>query len=96
MNDYECHITIALPKDAQLWLIQGVKVRVEAIKWHFSCIHGDPQLGDKIFCYATEHYVDEEIATQMVIRVAEVLKLKGCDVVRTKVEKVVFDSRRQS
>jgi hypothetical protein len=42
---------------------------------------------------ATEHYVDEEIAVQMVIRVAEVLKLKGLDVVRTKVEKVVFDSR---
>lgn len=94
MNEFECHITIAIPEEQQShWIIEGLKVRVEAVKWSFSCIEGDPQLGERTHCYATNYYPDQDTAIEMTKAVAGVLRDKGMNVVRTKVEHVVYDSR---
>jgi hypothetical protein len=94
MKDYECHVTIKLPKEQPTWFIAGIRERVEALQWSFSCIQGDPELGDSTFAYATNHYPDADIAIRMCDAVAKVLVGLGMEVVRRKVEHVIYDSRR--
>lgn len=95
-EEFECHITIALPESEQIhYKVEAMKLRVEAVKWSFSCIEGDPQLGQRTFCYATAYYADADTAIEMTNAVATVLSGKGLNVVRRKVEHVIYDSRRE-
>jgi hypothetical protein len=93
MLPYECHITIepVIPMT-----LEGIKIRVEEVKWFFSCIHADPMLGQKTLCYATNHFSNESSAILMTQRVSEVLNELGCYVVRAKVEHVIFDTRSKA
>jgi hypothetical protein len=94
--NYECHITIAIPEDQQNhWMIEALKIRIESVKWSFSCIEGDPQLGERTHCYATNYYQDQDTAIEMTKAVASVLAGKGMNVVRTKVGHIVFDTRSE-
>ena len=87
---YECHITMRGDKA----IIQPL---VEKAGWKFSCIDGDPVLGDGILCYATKHYSHNEAKDWVVLcmnRAAE--ELKECNVIRQKVEFVLYDTKWKS
>jgi hypothetical protein len=86
---FECHVTL-----------QGnpslIRLEVEKRKWKFSVIDGDPVLGDGIKCYATRLFnkkkgqasVQEEL-----FWIAEELKTLGHNVLRRKIELVIYDDR---
>ncbi len=94
--NFECHITIEIPADQQQhWIIEGLKARVEAVGWSWSCIDGDPQLGERRRGYATHYYPDQDTAIEMTKAVGGVLAGKGMNVVRMKVEEVIYDSRSE-
>lgn len=88
---YESHITIleTLPRKR----IQQV---VEKIGWKFSAIDGDPVLGKRVYCYGTKHRKleagDQVVKTELLFT-ADLCRSLGLNVVRSKVELVVFDDR---
>jgi len=89
---YECHITMTGNKE-------NIKPLVEAHKWKFSAIDGDPTLGDGIKCYATRHFntrVGELSVLNRLHEVADILKNYGINVIRRKIEKVIYDDRNET
>jgi len=87
---FECHITIV---DDRAMALATVKRIVEDQKWKFSCITGDPDLGNTTFCYATRWFDEEQHAVTMTHMFKDRFVKEGLSVVRLKVEKVVHDSR---
>ncbi len=88
---YECHITFT-------GNMERIKLRVEKTGWKFSCIDGDPTLGDGARAYATKHYNSRcklEKVVQEMNEVARNLTLfeQDIDVVRQKVELIVYDTK---
>lgn len=87
---YELHITMVGDKD----LIQKA---VEEIGWKFSCIDGDPVLGDGVKCYATKllagkhtlDYVETDLKGAYTW-----LLLQGFNAIRYKIELVLIDSKQ--
>src|ERR1051325_7475371 len=86
---FECHVT--LMGDATT-----IRPEVEKRKWKFSVIDGDPVLGDGIKCYATRLFNrrlgQEDVQNQLLTIAAELSSL-GFNVLRRKVELVIFDDR---
>lgn len=86
---YECHVTmLGNPAD--------IRPYVENIKWKFSAIDGDPTLGDGIKCYATRHFnikLDEKEVLSKLFNAADHLRLDGINVIRRKIERVIYDDR---
>lgn len=89
---YECHVTMLGDKTQ-------IQPNVESLGWIFSCIDNDICLGKGIKCYATYHYSVSKHSKEDVINyveeVANALRSVGCNVIRTKVELVIYDSRSQ-
>lgn len=89
---YEAHITMeGLPSE--------VRPAVEKLKWKFSCISGDPTLGDGIKCYATKHFKesrDREEVLEELKNTARKLHTSTCKVIRRKIELVIFDDRSET
>lgn len=86
---YECHITmIGKP--------EFIKPLVEKTKWKFSSIDGDPVLGDGIKCYATRLFnykLPQDQVLDILFHTANNLKDKDCNVVRRKIELVIYDDK---
>lgn len=90
MSYYECHITM---KGNPVVL----KPQVEVSGWKFSAIDGDIDLGDGVKCYATMHYPARNMAEEVIATVkgyAGAYKFLGIDVLRSKVELVIYDSKQ--
>lgn len=86
---YECHVTMI--GDAV-----NIENSVSKIGWKFSKIDGDPILGEGIKCYATKHYpakLEANDVVHLVQEVSSVLKNKGHNILRDKVELVIYDSK---
>lgn len=84
---YECHVTFQGPDPG----IQG---------WTFSRIDGDPDLGSGRKSYLTRHFRDSMLLSDVVNEVEFVAKLLADSgpefkILRTKVEHVCYDNRRQ-
>lgn len=89
---YECHITVEGNKEL-------AEHCIAAFGWKFSAIDGDPSLGDGVKCYATIHYNNRVPLVEVIDRVqsaAKKLRNDGLNVVREKVEMVVYDTRSKS
>lgn len=74
-----------------------IKELVESFDWKFSCIDGDPDLGNGVKCYGTIQrnivkYDLEEII-QIVKLTAKALRDTNIKVLREKVELILYDKR---
>jgi len=91
-NYYECHITLIGEEST-------IRPKVEEIGWIFSCIRDDICLGEGIKCYATMHYSVSRYSFEKVVDLleefADQLRAQACNVIRTKVELVLYDSRQK-
>ena len=87
---YECHITLALTPTC-------MKQAVESFNgWSYSAIDGDPDLGQTVLCYATRRTSAGRDLQEIIDHMAQVaagLKLCGGEVLRQKVELVLFDTK---
>lgn len=88
---YELHVTIMCDREP------GVLQRViEAYGWTFSRIDKDIILGEGIKCYATHHMNKRQpynVVQQSIENCATTLNRKGFNVIRTKIEEVLYDNR---
>lgn len=91
---YECHITLNESDPEQ---IQDLENALNRVEWRFSKIDGDPVLGKGIKCYGTRHYNYNLNKPDAIIQTVENcgmwLKSIGYNVVRTKVEIVIYDNK---
>lgn len=87
-KNFECHITIVPDR-----LKTTIREIVEARGWKFSCIEGDPDLGNSTFCYATRWFDEADHAVTMVHMFKDQFIKEGLSVVRVKVEHIINDSR---
>lgn len=90
---YELHITMEAPVE---WKEQ-IKVIVEEYGWKFSAIDGDPELGEGVKMYATTHlHIKTPVldAVDTLNAMAKILAARVLEVVRKKVELVVYDARK--
>lgn len=90
---YECHLTcMELVVDNT----KKFKEACDEIGWTWSFIDGDPDLGSGIKCYATKQFnsknTDDEIV-QALLFARDALRRRDVNVIRAKVEVVVFDER---
>jgi hypothetical protein len=89
---YECHVT--LTGMASVWAEKWIK----DAGWTYSRIDGDPDLGAGVKQYATKHFnvrkSQEKIIDEM-RRLALSLTLRGCEVLREKIELVIYDRRHK-
>jgi hypothetical protein len=86
---YECHITFL---GTRYW-----EPFVSILGWKFSIIDGDPVLGEGVKCYATKHFPSRMSADEIrakVIDAGEELRAKGIEVLREKVELVIWDTKQ--
>ncbi len=75
---------------------ETIKPLVERFGWKFSCINGDPVLGDGVKCYATMLYAKskgEDWVKGRLLYIALKMKNEGVKVLRRKVELVIYDDR---
>jgi hypothetical protein len=86
---FECHVTmLGDPK--------VIRPEVEQRKWKFSVIDGDPVLGEGVKCYATRLFnkrLGQEVVQKQLLEIADELSNIGFNVLRRKVELVIFDDR---
>jgi len=86
---YECHVTMLGNKEV-------LKRITENIGWVFSSIENDANLGEGVKMYATKQLnkrVQDRGAVQILQDAAQLLRDWGADVLREKVEVVIFDTR---
>lgn len=93
---YEAHVTFRSGDDFRSEpRLQRI---VEGRKWKFSAISGDANLGPGRKLYATRQF-PTRVGTERVIRelhcVADALAQAGAEVLRRKVEEVIFDDRSE-
>lgn len=86
---YECHITIESDNPS------AIEKDILECQWKFSKIDGDPVLGMGIKCYATKNFpikFQEANVITMLESVAEYFITLKHKVVRSKIEKVIYDN----
>ncbi len=87
---FEAHVTMI--GDAAM-----IRPLVEATKWKFSAIDGDINLGEGVKCYATRQFnlkIGESKALTILHETADSLVMKNVNVIRRKIEIVIYDDRQ--
>lgn len=97
---YEAHITLEEPTENTGF----IELHAALIDWKYSKIDGDPVLGKKTFHYLTKHFPkntdnktvgleEREIIQNYIEKISADTKEKGFNVIRHKLELVVYDVR---
>lgn len=84
---FEAHITMRRDQSEIVKGFDGV------LGWSFSAIDGDPVMGKQAYCYLTAY---GPIGTDLLVKVqtlSNVLRDNGVEVLREKVEEIVYDSK---
>lgn len=92
---YECHITIELPDSVFITLLEK---KILENGWKFSKIDGDPIFGKGIKCYATQHFNSSKNVNKVLEEmnnVAEHLDILGFNVIREKIELIIYDTKNK-
>lgn len=84
---YEIHITTTLRHAVT------AQVLADMYKWKTSQIERDPLLGDSTFFYLTQHANEEVNARGLCAGMSQALADKGVEVLRQKIEHIVFDTK---
>tara|TARA_R110000822_G_scaffold8487_10_gene33329 strand:- start:50 stop:355 length:306 start_codon:yes stop_codon:yes gene_type:complete len=93
-NYYECHVTFMANS-----FDNPTSMGPTGMGWKFSQIDGDPVLGAGVKSYFTRQFRESlqlDSVKAEVDQVAEVLIAEGYEVLRRKVELVVYDSKQVS
>jgi hypothetical protein len=101
---YECHITFMMPGGCAA--PDTIRYLEKNTGWRFSQIDGDPVLGPGSKCYLTKHYpastntshatAEADRAVQLMEKVARFVSSAELQVLRQKVELVLFDTKADS
>lgn len=86
---YEAHITMTGDRIA-------LEAATKAVGWRFSAIDGDANLGDGVKLYATRQMnsrLGDDKDIEGLSLVADIMRAAGADVLREKVEVVIYDTR---
>tara|TARA_R110002096_G_scaffold192856_3_gene374602 strand:- start:312 stop:614 length:303 start_codon:yes stop_codon:yes gene_type:complete len=89
---YECHVTFMASVEDD-----SCRMGPALMGWKFSQIDGDPVLGAGVKSYFTRQFKESiplDSVRAEVDQVAEVLIVEGYEVLRRKVELVVYDSKQ--
>lgn len=91
---WECHITC----DAESVNTERARYAIEnLLKWKFSKIDGDPELGKGVKIYATMHYSTSRFTAFEVQKKVQAASARlgnaGLFVLREKIEAVIYDKR---
>lgn len=84
---YECHITVDRNDGP------AAEDVAKRLHWKYSQIDGDPVLGKKVFAYLTTHDTDVLRMHQRMVMASGDLKAIGVEVVREKIELIVYDTK---
>lgn len=84
---FECHIT------APSGSADKVKKAGKDLHWKFSAIDGDPVLGAGVHCYLTTHDATFARIKQRMKAAAHVLEAAGVEVIRMKIEAIMYDTK---
>lgn len=87
MPKYEAHVTC--PREAS----DEVRKVGELTGWKFSAFDADPIMGDKPFCYLTSYSQDVYRLRAESDALARLLAQHGVQVLREKIERIVFDTK---
>lgn len=87
MAKFEAHIT--MPKEADV--VNLVKDGFGG--WQYSCIDDDPVMGQKPYCYLTQYNSNPILLQKEMNTVCEMLEANYVPVLRTKIERIIFDSK---
>lgn len=85
--NYECHITVAR-KDGPV-----AEILAKEMHWKFSQIDGDPVLGKEVFAYLTTHDNDLLQMQRRMNYAVTALRDQGVEVIREKIELIVYDTK---
>lgn len=93
MSDYECHITLHRADGQRAAELISTAYRGDNDTWKTSEIARDPVLGDATYFYLTAY--DDNLLTmhQRMHALAKMLTANGIQVVRLKIELIVYDLR---
>jgi hypothetical protein len=73
-----------------------ISPHVNSVGWTFSSIDGDPDLGRGVKCYATRQFNSKLEVNEVIFllnHTADILIEYGCEVLRKKIELVIYDER---
>lgn len=87
MGRYEAHLTFN-KEDAR-----AVESVGDQENWVFSVISGCPILGQGTYCYLTNYDISGRTLKARMDYVASLCKAKGAVPLRTKIERIVYDSK---
>lgn len=87
---FECHITGRV-KDAEV-----LELIARAEHWKTSEIKRDPVLGDDSYFYLTSHDTDLNRMMGRMNAVTAAMHNTSCEVVREKIEVIIYDTKRKS
>lgn len=94
MAKFEAHITLDKIHAPQLKEDDApLRTLWPLIGWQYSAIDDDPLMGQKPYCYLTAYDPDAQALLRRMQRVARTLELEGISVLRTKVERIIYDSK---
>lgn len=90
MAKYEAHITIDKEYSSTLKVKYGQLIA----DWYYSAIDDDPIMGQHPYCYLTGWDTDPDNLFARMERVVSILKEQyRIPVLRTKIERIIFDSK---
>jgi hypothetical protein len=83
---FEAHITCPreASREVEVSLTEG---------WVFSAIDGDPVMGKQAYCYLTAYDTDAQLLLERVTAKAAYLRLQGVEVLREKIEEIIYDTK---
>lgn len=87
MPKFEAHITC--PREASE-IVQEVATKTG---WTYSAIDGDPVMGKQAYCYLTAYDFNGHHLLESVKGVSTILKIRNIEVLREKVEQIVYDTK---
>lgn len=90
---FEAHITLPREQGRDAAKVALYYYAYGGPNWQSSNFDADPVMGDKPYSYLTAYYTDEKVLLERVRGMEEILKGNGIEVLRSKVERIIYDTK---